>query len=82
MATGLTNTTKTIGGSFASSLFAVALASGVAGAAAGGGEATAGSLSGYITVWLICGGTAVLAMIALLTVPKVAFTSVPVDALG
>lgn len=75
MATGLTNTTKTIGGSFASSAFALALAGGVA--VAGAGEVTAGSLSGYLTVWAICGGTAIIAIVALLTVPRVAFTSVP-----
>lgn len=51
-------------------------------AAGEGAGGTAGSLSGYITVWVICGGTAVLAMIALLTVPKVAFTSVGAEALG
>lgn len=79
MATGLTNTTKTIGGSFASSAFALALASGVV-VAADGGPATAGSMSGYLTVWLICGGTAFVAAIALLFVPKVAFTSVPLEA--
>lgn len=78
MATGLTNTTKTIGGSFASSAFALALASGVVIAADGGG-ATAGSLSGYVTVWLFCGVTALVALAALLLVPKVAFTSVPVE---
>ncbi len=70
MATGLTNTTKTIGGSFASSAFALAL---VQGASTG----TAAPLAGYITVWLICSAAAVAALIALLTVPKVAFTSSP-----
>ncbi len=79
MATGLTNTTKTVGGSFASSAFALALASGVV-VAADGGPATAGSLSGYLTCWIICGGTAVIAVGALLLVPKVAFTSVPIEA--
>jgi len=34
-------------------------------------------MSGYITVWLICSGTAVVALITLLTVPKVAFTTSP-----
>ncbi|MDN4478594.1 MFS transporter [Demequina sp. SYSU T00039] len=71
VATGLTNTTKTIGGAFASTAFAIALASGVAAAA---GDSTAGSLSGYVTVWAICGVTALVATGALLTVPKVAFT--------
>lgn len=79
MATGFTNTAKTVGGSFASSAFALALASGVV-IAADGGPATAGSLSGYLITWLICGGTALVAVVALLFVPRVAFTSVPVEA--
>ncbi len=70
MATGLTNTTKTIGGSFASAAFAVAL---VSGAASGAGGSTAGTLSGYVTVWAICGGTAIVAALCLFAVPKVAF---------
>lgn len=70
VATGLTNTTKTIGGSFASSAFALALVSGTADGVGG----TAGSMSGYMTAWVICGGTALLATVALLAVPKVAFT--------
>jgi len=74
VATGLTNTTKTIGGAFASAAFAIALASGAT-AALDGGESTAGSESGYITVWAICGGTALVAMVFLFAVPKVAFTS-------
>ncbi|WP_082101695.1 MFS transporter [Demequina rhizosphaerae] len=74
MATGLTNTTKTVGGAFASTAFAIALVSGVA-AGGGAGESTAGTLSGYITVWAICGGTAIVAAMALFAVPKVAFTS-------
>lgn len=86
MATGLTNTTKTVGGSFASSAFALALASGVVVAGAGtpgtADAGTAASMSGYITVWAICGGTAILAIVALLTVPKVAFTAVPADAVA
>ncbi|WP_084079234.1 MFS transporter [Demequina sp. NBRC 110057] len=72
IATGLTNTTKTIGGSFASSAFAIALASGVV-TSASGGQSDAGSLSGYMTVWGICGGTAIVAMLVLFAVPKVAF---------
>ena len=74
VATGLTNTTKTIGGAFASSIFALALASGVS-AAATAGASTAASMSGYLTVWAICGGTAVVACGFLFAVPKVAFTS-------
>lgn len=74
VATGLTNTTKTIGGAYASSIFALALAAGVS-TAATGGASTAASMSGYLTVWAICGGTAVAAVAFLFAVPKVAFTS-------
>lgn len=74
VATGLTNTTKTIGGAFASAAFAIALSTGVA-ATATSGASTAGSMSGYITVWAICGVTALVAMGFLFAVPKVAFAS-------
>lgn len=74
VAAGLTNTTKTIGGAYASSIFALALAAGVS-TAATGGASTAASMSGYISVWAICGGTAVAAVAFLFAVPKVAFTS-------
>ena len=77
VATGLTNTTKTLGGAFASAIFALALASGV-----DTEQTTAASLTGYQTVWIICGVTAVGAVIALLTVPKVAFTNADPDAMG
>ncbi|TYP83809.1 MFS transporter [Blastococcus xanthinilyticus] len=72
VATGLTNTTKVLGGSFASAAFAIALASG-APLLTDGTVGTAGSLSGYITVWVVCGTTALLAALALLVVPKLAF---------
>lgn len=70
--TGMTNTTKTIGGALASSVFAIALAS-----AGGGGldDAAVGvaPLSGYLTVWSICAGAALLAALSLLVVPRDAF---------
>lgn len=74
MATGLTNTTKTIGGSFASAVFGIALLS-AAGDALGGvtGAATAAPLSGYLTVWTVCSVTAFAASAALLLVPRLAF---------
>ncbi len=50
VATALTNTTKTIGGSFASSVFAVVLTLGVG----AGRRETASSLVGYLTVFTIC----------------------------
>ena len=43
-------------------------------ALSGGSAGTAGSLSGYITVWVVCGGAAMLAALALLLVPKLAFS--------
>lgn len=69
MATGMTNTTKTLGGAIASAVFALALVHGVSDA-----SSTAGSLSGYMTVWAICGVTAWVAAVALIFVPKDAFT--------
>ncbi|TSD68452.1 MFS transporter [Aeromicrobium piscarium] len=65
VATGLTNSAKTIGGSVASCVFGVALAAGATG--------TAASLRGYYTVWLICAGTAVMAAVLLTFVPRLAF---------
>ena len=69
IASALTNTTKTIGGSFASSVFAIVLAIGAVQLAG----ATAGSLFGYYLVWGICGGGALVAAVLLFFVPKLAF---------
>ncbi len=71
IAAGLTNTTKTIGGSFASAVFGIVLATGAV-AAVG----TAASFSGYVTVWLVCGLGALAAAVALFFVPKLAFADV------
>lgn len=71
VATGLTNTTKTIGGSFASAIFGVVLATG---AVAGVGAVA--SYSGYVTTWVICGVTALVCAIVLFFVPKLAFSDV------
>jgi len=76
IAAGLTNTTKTIGGSFASAVFGIVLAAGVLSAAG-----TAASLSGYMTVWIICGVGALLAAVLLFFVPKLAFADVEADLL-
>lgn len=76
IAAGLTNTTKTIGGGFASAIFGIVLLQGVT-AAAG----TAASLSGYLTVWAVCGGTALVAALLLFVVPKLAFADVEDDLL-
>ncbi len=74
MATGWTNSIKTIGGSVASAVFGVALFSGVTEAALAAGE-TAAPLAGYLTVWALCGGTAVICAVLLAVfVPKGAFT--------
>jgi len=66
VATGLTNSVKTVGGAVASCVFGIALSSGLA-------TGTAGSLSGYITVWTVCGATALAAALMLLAVPRGAF---------
>ncbi|MFT4259540.1 MFS transporter [Microbacterium sp.] len=71
VATGLTNSVKTVGGAIASCVFGIALLHGVTGAAA---EGTAGSFAGYVTVWIVCGVTALAAAVLLLFVPKEAFT--------
>lgn len=71
VATGLTNSVKTVGGAIASCVFGIALLHHVGGAAA---EGTAGSLSGYMTVWLVCGFTAVAAAVLLAFVPRLAFS--------
>lgn len=76
VATGLTNTTKTIGGSFASSVFAVVLAAGVVTSA----TSTASTLAGYLTVFAVCGAGALTAAVLLFLVPKLAFTDAVVDA--
>jgi len=68
IAAGLTNTTKTIGGSFASSVFGVVLAVGAVSAVG-----AAASFSGYVVVWLVCGIGALVSALVLFLVPKHAF---------
>ncbi|MDN3904137.1 MFS transporter [Arthrobacter sp. YD2] len=80
MATGLTNTTKTIGGSFASAVFGIALASTAANALSGGTAVTAAPLEGYLTVWTVCSVTAFVAAAVLLLVPRLAFADPPMGA--
>ncbi|WP_448005526.1 MFS transporter [Agromyces bauzanensis] len=70
VATGLTNSVKTVGGAIASCVFGLALL-GAAGEATTG---TAGSFAGYVTVWLVCGLTAALAAVLLAFVPRLAFS--------
>jgi hypothetical protein len=75
VATALTNTTKTIGGSFASATFAIVLAS--------TGILFAGKMvpseGGYLTVFTICGCGALVAALLLFLVPKLAFADVEVE---
>lgn len=75
VATGLTNSVKTVGGAIASAVFGIALIQGAAATAGNATDAasTAGSLSGYFTVWAICGVTALVAAVLLCFVPKDAF---------
>ncbi len=71
IATGLTNGTKTLGAAIASAVFAIALAS--TGSIEGATEAEA-PLSGYLTVWAVCAGAALLAALSLLAAPRHAFS--------
>ncbi|GAA4362916.1 MFS transporter [Paeniglutamicibacter cryotolerans] len=78
MATGLTNAVKTIGGSFASAVFGLALVGHVVASGPGAGaESTAAPLAGYMTVWAICGMTAIICAMILLVVPRGALEDVP-----
>lgn len=61
--TGMTNTTKTIGGAIASSVFAIALAT--TGSLDADAAQNHASLRGYLTVWTICGVSALLAAVVL-----------------
>jgi MFS family permease len=71
IATGMTNGIKTVGGAIASAIFAIALtATGSLDAAA---EKVA-PMSGYLTVWAVCSGAALLAALTLLAAPKHAFS--------
>jgi MFS family permease len=72
IATGMTNGTKVIGGAIASSIFAIALAS-TGSIDKLGEESTNAPLSGYLVVWGVCSGAALLAAIALMLAPRVAF---------
>jgi MFS family permease len=69
--TGMTNTTKTIGGAIASSIFAIALSATGSIADVKAGHAP---LSGYLIVWAVCSVTALVAALSLFVVPKDAFT--------
>jgi MFS family permease len=69
IASALTNTTKTIGGTFSSAVFGVVLAGGVGAVVA----ETAAPLVGYLTVWIVCAAGGFLAAVLLFFVPKVAF---------
>ncbi|WP_067441058.1 MFS transporter [Nocardioides jensenii] len=66
-ATGMTNATKTVGGAIASAVFAIALS-----ATGSLDDPTEGhaALGGYLTVWAVCAGAAVVAALALLVIPK------------
>jgi MFS family permease len=66
-ATGMTNTTKTIGGAVASSIFAIALADT---GRIGDPSTGAASLAGYLTVWALCALAALGAAAALMLLPR------------
>jgi len=75
VATALTNTTKTIGGSFASSTFAIVLA----GSSVLFLDHRTPTLGGYLTVFTICGCGALVAALLLFLVPKLAFADNPIE---
>jgi MFS family permease len=75
-ATGMTNAVKTVGGAFASSVFAIALAS--TGSLEDPTEGHA-PLVGYLTVWAVCAVAALLAAVSLMMVPKGSFSDHPVE---
>ncbi|HET8558907.1 MAG TPA: MFS transporter [Marmoricola sp.] len=77
--TGMTNTTKTIGGAIASAVFAIALASTGSIAGASTGHAP---LAGYLTVWAICAASALVAAACLVVVPRAAFGEQPAPAVS
>ncbi|MGV9193338.1 MFS transporter [Microbacterium sp. MC2] len=79
VATGLTNSVKTVGGAIASCVFGIALFHGATGAGVAA-DGTAGSFAGYVTVWIVCGVTALVAAVLLLFVPKESFTDRTADA--
>ncbi len=72
VATGLNNTAKTVGGMVASAVFALALLSG-SHTTLVGDPGTAGSMSGYLTVWVVCGVSAVIAALFLGAAPRGSF---------
>ena len=61
--TGMTNMTKTVGGALASSVFAIALST--TGSIDADAAENHASLGGYMTVWAICGASALLAAVVL-----------------
>ncbi|TWP36890.1 MFS transporter [Leekyejoonella antrihumi] len=75
--TGMTNTTKTIGGAIASAVFAIALAT----TGSLDTDTAHAPLSGYLWIWSVCAGTALLAAVALLLVPRGSFAD-PAEVIG
>ncbi len=69
--TGMTNTTRTLGGAIASALFAIALVT--TGSLSSDAADVHAPLSGYLWVWAICAVAALLAAAALLVVPRGSF---------
>jgi MFS family permease len=66
-ATGMTNATKTVGGAIASAVFAIAL---TATGSLEGPDTGKAPLSGYLTVWAVCAGAALVAAVVLLALPR------------
>lgn len=69
MASAMTNTTKIMGGTMSSAFFGVVLAGGAATAIG-----TAAPFTGYVTVWVVCSASGLLAAVLLAFVPSAAFS--------
>ena len=74
VATGLTNSVKTVGGAVASCVFGIALHARGSRRRRIRTRPQPDRFSGYVTVWVVCGITALAAAVLLLFVPKQAFT--------
>ena len=75
-ATGLSNAAKAIGGAVASSVFAICLSS------SGAVEVDRGSIDGYLAVWSICAGSALVAALVLAVTARAARAAVTRDPAG
>ncbi len=77
--TGMTNTIKTVGGAIASSVYAIALADTTSQATPADAHAP---LAGYLTVWALCGLSALVAALILVVLRQTSQTPAPSETIG